>query len=329
MEKIRWGILGCGKIATKFASDLRLVEDAKLMAVASRDHGKALAFARQHASELSFDSYEALVRCEQVDVIYVATPHGFHHEHTLLCLNHKKAVLCEKAFGLNTQQVRKMIAAAQNNHVFLMEAFWTKFIPQYEKVLEIIQSGEIGELKMIQADFGFKAADPTPQRLYDPALGGGALLDIGIYPVFLAVSLLGRPLEVDAFMSPYPSGVDEQIAIILKFGRGELAMLSATFAADTPIDATIIGSKGYIQMNNRFHNPVSTIELVKDKSIPQPVDVFREEGYGYQFEARHVSQCLKAGLTESPVMRYTDSILLMETLDRIRHKCGISYAADR
>ncbi len=329
MEKIRWGILGCGKIAGKFASDLRLVKDSELVAVASRDGERAAEFAGNHGVKMKFTSYEALVECDQVDVIYVATPHGFHYEHTMLCLNHKKAVLCEKALALNLSQVQEMIAAARSNRVFLMEAFWTKFIPQYIKVESIIQSGELGELKMIQADFGFRPADPTPRRLYDPLLGGGSLLDIGIYPVFLAVSLLGKPTEVNAMMTPFPSGVDEQITMNLKFGGGELALLSSTFAADTPVEATVVGTKGYIRMSNRFHNPAGTMEIVKDKFTRIPVEVDREDGFGYQFEARHVAECLRSGMIESPAMSHADSILLMDTLDRIREKCGIRYAVDR
>jgi predicted dehydrogenase len=328
MEKIRWGILGCGKIANKFASDLRLVDDAALVAVASRDHQKAIEFSALHSSRFAFDSYEALVTCSEVDVIYIATPHGFHHEHALLCLNHKKAVLCEKAFALNAKQVKDMIDTAQKNNVFLMEAFWTKFLPQFQKLNEIIQSGEIGDLKMIQADFGFLAAQPTPQRLYDPKLGGGALLDIGIYPVFLAVTLLGKPLEVNAVMKPYATNVDEQIAMTLKFKNGELALLSATFAADTPVEATIVGTKGYVRMHNRFHNVTSDLELIVGHNPPKAIPVHKEEGYGYQFEARHVSECLRANRIESPVMRSADSLLLIETLDWIREKCGIKYEAD-
>lgn len=328
MEKIRWGILGCGKIAHKFAADLRLVEDATLVAVASREKNRAEDFAKQNDASLALTSYEALASCDQVDVIYIATPHGFHHEHTLLCLNHKKAVLCEKAFALNERQAAEMVSAAKKNKVFLMEAFWTKFIPQYKTLTQLITSGEIGELKMIQADFGFRAAEPAPQRLYDPELGGGALLDIGIYPVFLAISLLGRPADVTAVMSPYPSGVDEQIAMTLKFGNGSLAMLSASFAADTPVEATVIGTKGYIRMRDRFYNPVSTLEVVKSNGKPQPVEVYKESGFGYQFQARHVSECLRNKLIESPVMSFGDSLLLMNTLDRIRATCGIRYKVD-
>lgn len=327
MDKIRWGILGCGKIANKFASDLRLVDDAELLAVASRDQEKANKFSQEHGSKLFFNTYEELVACPEVDVIYVATPHGFHHEHVLLCLNHKKAVLCEKAFGLNAREVDEMVATAKNNHVFLMEAFWTKFLPQFGELQKVIQSGEIGALKMIQADFGFRAAVPPPQRLYDPRLGGGALLDIGIYPVFLAVTLLGRPVEVNAVMSPYPSQVDEQIVMNLKFGNDELAVLSASFAADTPVEATIIGTKGYIRMQNRFHNATSRLEVViGDES--REISVERESGHGYQYEARHVGECLRQKLSESPVMTFSDSMLLIETLDRLRRQCGIKYESD-
>ncbi len=327
-QTMRWGILGCGKIAHKFAADLPLAGNARLVAVASRDAQKSQNFANQYQAPLAFDNYEALVQCPEVDVIYIATPHGFHYEHALLCLNHRKAVLCEKAFALNTRQVKEMIDTARQQQVFLMEAFWTKFLPQYQKVTELINAGAIGAIKLIEADFGFKAASPTPQRLYDPALGGGALLDIGIYPVFLAVSLLGKPSDVHAVMSPYESGVDEQIAMILRFNNSALAALNASFAADTPVKATIMGTDGYIQITNRFHNVTATIELVKDKQPPVEIPIHREEGHGYQFEARHVGQCLHEGLLESPVMSHVDSLLLIETLDRLRASAGIRYTVD-
>ncbi len=326
--KIRWGILGCGKIANKFAADLKLIEDAELVAVASRDAQKGTTFAKQFNARLNFNTYEALVSCSEVDVIYIATPHGFHHDHTLLCLEHKKAVLCEKPLAINLKQVKEMIDFSRKQKVFLMEAFWTKFLPQYQKVISLIESGEIGKIKMIEADFGFKAVNPTPQRMYDPALGGGALLDVGLYPVFLAISLLGKPLDVHALMSPYDTGVDEQISMTLKFSNGALAVLNASFAADTPVEATIVGTEGYIRMTNRFHNATSKIELIKDKQPAIEIEVHREEGYGYQFEARHVGECFRKGLIESPTMSHTDSLLLIETLDRLRASCGIMYAVD-
>jgi predicted dehydrogenase len=328
-DVIRWGILGCGKIARKFASDLRLVEDARLSAVASLNRSRLEDFAGEFKAEKAFNSYEELAASPDVDAIYVATPHGFHYDHVMLCLKHRKAVLNEKAFALNLAQAREMIDYARREKVFLMEAFWTKFLPQYQAVMDIIASGKIGEIKMIQADFGFKAQEPRAQRLYDPLLGGGSLLDIGIYPVFIAQSILGKPTHVHAFITPYESGVDEQCVMTMKFAGGGLAVLSSTFAADTPVEAMIAGTEGRIVMRNRFHNALATVEVVIGNEPPQSIDVHREDGFGYQFEARHVNECLRKGLTESPVMTHADTLMLMETLDRVRKTCDIRYHVDR
>jgi predicted dehydrogenase len=246
----------------------------------------------------------------------------------MLCLKHKKAVLCEKAFALNSKQVNEMVTFARDQKVFLMEAFWSRFLPQYEKVTQLINEGVIGEVKLIQADFGFRAPEPPAQRLFDPALGGGSLLDIGLYPVFLAISLLGKPVDIKATITPYPTQVDEQCAIILQFDSGALAVLSSTFAADTPVEAMIAGTRAMIRMRNRFHNSIATIDVIEGKNDPISIEVHRETGYGYQFEARHVGECLRKGLTESPVMTHQLSLDLMETLDKIRAACGIQYQSD-
>ena len=327
-DKIRWGILGCGKIANKFASDLKLVQEAELKAIASRDRTKLESFASEHRPAVVFDSYEGLVRCADVDAIYVATPHGMHYEHVMLCLQHRKAVLCEKAFALNLAQARAMIEFARKQKVFLMEAFWTKFLPQYEKVMEIIASGKIGDVRLIQSDFGFKAPEPKAQRLFDPLLGGGSLLDIGIYPLFMAQTILGKPTQVHAFITPYESGVDEQCVMTMKFAGGALAVLSSTFAVETPVEAMIAGTEGRIVMRNRFHNAVATVEVVLGRGEPEVVEVHREPGFGYQFETRHVNECLAKGLTESPVMTHAETLMLMETLDRVRKTCDIRYGVD-
>lgn len=327
-KEIRWGILGCGKIANKFASDLNLVGDSRLSAVASRDAARLDSFARQYKPQHAFNNYEALVQCAEVDAIYVATPHGMHYDHVMLCLRNGKAVLCEKAFALNLAHAREMVEFARRQKVFVMEAFWTKFLPQYEKVMEIICAGTIGEVRLIQADFGFKAPEPKAQRLYDPLLGGGSLLDIGIYPVFLAQSILGKPTQVHAFIAPYESGVDEQCAMTMKFAGGALAVLSSTFSADTPVEAMIAGTQGRIVMRNRFHNAMATIELVTGRDHVEAVEVRREEGFGYQFETRHFNECLRKGLTESPVMTHADTLMLMETLDRVRKTCDVRYSVD-
>lgn len=327
-DKVRWGILGCGKIAHKFASDLSFTGNGVLTAVASRQAENAKEFASQHGASYFFASYDELVCNNEVDVIYVATPHGFHHEHVMLCLRNKKAVLCEKAFALNLTQASEMIALAKQERVFLMEAFWTKFLPQYNKVMELIATNVIGEVKWLQADFGFQAPAPPAQRLFDPLLGGGSLLDVGIYPVFLALSVLGKPHAIQAAIIPFETGVDEQCVINFSYAGGAVASLSSSFAVDTPVEAVIAGTKGRILWRNRFHNAISEIELVLDKNPPVKIDVIREGGYGYQFEARHVGECLQQRLIESPVMTWQDTITLMETLDAIRRVCGIHYPVD-
>ena len=324
MKKIKWGILGCGKIARKFAVDLKLVEGAECFAVASTDGSRAKHFAAEFGFQHSFDSYQKL--CDfPVNVIYIATPHGLHHDHVMMCLQHQKSVLCEKAFALNSHQLKEMVAESRSRGIFLMEAFWTRFLPQYVRLTEIIDSGQIGNICTISADFGFKMADPPAPRLYDPLLGGGALLDIGIYPVFLAVNLLGRPSEINALMVPFTTGVDQQIVANMRFENGALANLQATFLSDTPVEAVINGTIGRIRITNRFHNASSRIFLSVNGSAEEEINVHRESGYGYQFEARHVQACLEKGLTESPVWSLNHSMLLMETLDRIRVSSGIRY----
>ncbi len=329
MKPIRWGILGCGKIANKFAADLRLVDGAVLHAAASTDPGRARAFAAAHGFTHAFGSYFELCASD-VDVIYVATPHGLHHEHVRLCLQHGKAVLCEKAFTLNSCQLDDLIGLARERKVFLMEAFWTRFIPQFLRMRQVVDAGTIGEIKMISADFGFKAPVPAAPRLYEPSLGGGALLDIGIYPVFLALSLLGRPESVSAAMTSYPTGVDEQIAMSLQFPSGAMASLHASFAADTPVEARINGTLGRIVLTPRFHNPTSSSVILElPGQEPQLLIGPSGHGGGYQYEARHVQECLAAGLTESPLLPLDFSRQLMETLDRLRASCGIRYPADQ
>lgn len=328
-QTIRWGILGCGRIARKFASDLRLVQEAELTAVASRNMETAQQFAKEFPAKHIHDSYEALVNNNEVDVIYVATPHSHHHEHTILCLKHNKAVLCEKAFAVNTEQAKEVIGLAKERNVFLMEALWTKFLPHYNKMLNMIREGKIGELKSVIVNFGFRPQAPVPQRLFDPSLAGGTMLDIGIYNVFMALSILGKPDEIFATMNHAPTGVDEQCSVVFHYNNGAMAHLFSTFASNLATEADICGTKGRIRLTHRFYAPDSTVEyypkLVDSKEI---IPVEKEEGWGYQFEARHVGECLRAGKTESDVMRFADTILLMETLDEIRRKAGIHYSVD-
>lgn len=328
-QNIRWGILGAGKIAKKFASDLRLVKDAELIAIGSRNVDTAQVFARDYPAKYLHGGYESLVKNPEVDIIYVATPHNFHYEHTLLCLQHDKAVLCEKPFAINAREASAMIALAKEKKVFLMEALWTKFLPHFIKVKELVASGQVGTIKSVLVKFGFRPTEPIAPRIFDPALAGGTMLDIGIYNVFMALSILGKPTEIDAVMTPASTGIDEQCAVTFRYWNGAMAQLFSSFASNIATEADIHGSNGRLRLTHRFYAPDTTIEYypgwIDSKEV---IPVEKEAGWGYQYQIRHVCDCLRSGLTESPVMSFTDTMLLIETLDAIRAKAGIKYEAD-
>jgi predicted dehydrogenase len=325
---IRWGILGCGRIAGKFAADLKLVSDAELIAVGSRSQETAAVFADEFNVKYRHASYAALVQNPEVDVIYIATPHNLHYENTILCLNHNKAVLCEKPFAMNKAQSMEMINLARQKNIFLMEALWTKFHPHYLKTMEVLKAGTIGEVKSLLINFGFKPTEPIPKRLFDRQLGGGTMMDIGIYNVFMALSVLGKPDEIFAHMIAAPSGVDEQCAVIFKYKNGAMASLFSTFSANLATEAEICGTEGRLKLTSRFYEPSTILELYPAINVKEIITVPKEDGFGYQYEARHVNYCLQNNLTESPIVSHQDTLLLMETLDKIRSIAGIKYETD-
>jgi len=324
-QLIRWGILGTGRIAHKFASDLLLVPGASLVAVGSRTQEAADGFAATYAIPNSHGSYEALAADPEVDVIYISTPHVLHYENTMLCLQQRKAVLCEKPFAMNRQQVTAMIALARQQEVFLMEALWTKFLPHYQQLQELLAAGTIGEVSCVQANFGFRPAGTAPSRLTDPALGGGTLLDIGIYNIFLVLGVLGKPDGITAAITPAANGIDEQCIASFTYSNGAMAQLYSTFSATIPIEAHIFGSKGNIKLTNRFNEPSSRLLLSKDGIHYEELPVAALPGWGYRYEAAHVTACLQQGIKESPVMTWEDSLLLIEMLDKIREITGLQY----
>ncbi len=329
MKTIRWGILGAGRIARKFAGDLQYAEGCVLIAVGSRSKESADEFNKEFPVKYAHESYEALVQNPEVDVIYIATPHNLHHENTLLCLQHNKAVLCEKPFAMNKKQAVEMIEMAKEKKIFLMEALWTKFHPHYIKMQEMVGQGLLGEIKSVLVNFGFKPAPPVPKRLFDPALGGGTLMDIGIYNVFIAMSVIGKPDHIDAVMTPSATGVDEQCAILFRYKNGALAQLFSTFSSNLATEADICGTEGRIRLTSRFYETSSNVEFYNERvDSKQVIPIQKEQGFGYQYEARHVNECLRNGLTESPVMSFADTLLLIETLDEIRKIAGIHYSAD-
>jgi len=325
----KWGILGAGRIARKFASDLKYVEGARLHAVGARTFESAHTFATEFPGIKSYEGYENLVRDPEIDAIYVASPHGLHREHVILCLEHKKPVLCEKAFAINYKQASEMVETAHKNKVFMMEALWTKFNPHFIKTQSLIAQGKIGKIRSILINFGFKPFDPVPQRLLDPALGGGSLLDIGIYNVFVALTLLGRPQVIEASATLTSGKIDQQCAILFGYPDGVMAQLFCSFYTDLANEADICGDNGRIRMGTRFFAPDTTLEYYTGKPDTKEIIPFdRESGYGYQYQARHVQDCLHKGLLQSPVMSFEDTLLQMETLDRIRKAAGIVYPHD-
>ncbi|MBN1873996.1 MAG: Gfo/Idh/MocA family oxidoreductase [Anaerolineae bacterium] len=324
--KIHWGILGTGNIAKKFAIGLTALPDAELVAVGSRKQETADTFGVQFNIPHSHANYEALAVDPDVDVVYIATPHPFHYENTLLCLDAGKAVLCEKPFAINAAQTRRMIDKAQEKKLFLMEAMWTRFLPIICKTRELIATGAIGEVQMLHADFGFRTHPNPESRLMNPALGGGGLLDVGIYPISLASMVFGDPPQVIQAMADLgKTGVDEQAVINFRYAGGKFAQLSCAIRTTTHHEASIFGTEGRI----RLHAPWwrGTTLTLYTKPVPEGDNVIEMpfEGNGYNYEAAEVMTCLRAGKTESDTMPLNETLHLMETLDAIRGQWGLKY----
>jgi len=322
-RKINWGIIGLGKIAHKFAEDLLLHVDANLYAVASRSLAKAESFSKQFHSETFYGSYRTLTEDPKIDVVYIATPHVFHYENTMMCLEAGKAVLCEKAFGMNSKEVEKMIAKAEEKKVFLMEALWTRFIPATEKVLELLNSGLIGDLKSLRADFGFKADFDPEKRLFNKKLGGGSLLDIGIYPIFLSLLTLGIPKKMKASAVMSFTGVDKSVMMLFDYESNQTAILDSSLVVSTPGEAWFHGDKGSLKLYPKFHQ-AKQISFYKDQELKEIYRI-NYKGNGYFHEIKEVIDCLKVGKTESEKMPHIFSLNLMHILDRVRVEIGLSY----
>jgi len=323
MHRINWGILAPGHIARGFVAGLKVLEEAELYAVASRSYDKAAAFAEEFGFRKVYGSYSELADDPDVDVIYIATPHHLHFENTMMCLKKGKPVLCEKPFTINSKQLEILVKTARENKVFLMEALWTRFLPGIIRTMELIKEGKIGEIKMLNADFGFKAVYNPESRLYNPFLGGGSLLDIGIYPVFLSLLLLGYPKEIKAVAIKAPTGVDESVSISLSYDNGALASLHCTFASFTTTDATIYGDRGKIQLKSQWFRPTGIVLNMHNES-PEELS-FPVKANGYEYEAAEVMQCLAKGMTESLLLGLDFSLQLMKLLDAIREQCTIVY----
>lgn len=310
-----------GNIARKFAQDILTVESTELYAVASRDREKSENFAAEYHAKKAYGSYIDLAKDPDIDAIYIATPHSFHKEHSILCLQHKKAVLCEKPFAMNEEEVEEMIAAAKENDVLLMEALWTCFLPHYQYVLKMLKAKTFGEIVKIEADFGFFRAFDESSRLFDKKVGGGSLLDIGIYPIFTALSTLGEPDRIEAEAAFFENGTDASCSMVLHYKHAK-AFLKSTLLEDTPTEAVFHCERGTIKINPRFFAP-STVTLIsegKEKNID-----FGSTTIGYNFETAHFNQLLRDQKKESDIMTFDFSKKLIKTLDRVRNIIGLQY----
>ncbi len=325
-QKIRWGILGTGWIAEKMAVALSTVNDAALVAIGSRSSAKAREFARRYHIESAYGSYEDLAADPAIDVVYIATPHPYHCANTLLCVRNGKAVLCEKPFAMNETEVRQMISTAREHGVFLMEAFWTRFLSSVGKTLDLVASGALGRVRYIQSDFGvFRPFDPY-HRAFNKELGGGSLLDIGIYPVFLTLLLWGEPDQIVCVPHIGSTGVDESLALTFKYNDGRIANLFSSFIVDSTVETHICGTEGRLKLNRMWFCPVPIV-LTRGDSPPETM-TFDYVGNGYNYEAEEVVRCLGAGKTESDILPLDFSIRLITLLDRIRKDIGLVYEAD-
>ena len=315
-QKIRWGILGCGKIANKFATDLALSDNGVLVACASRDIENSKMFATKHQAHYFFDSYEDLATCPFVDVIYIATPNSYHLEHSILCLKNRKAVLCEKPLALNKLQAEAIIKVAKDNNVFLMEAMWTSCLPNILTVQRTIQNGNIGKIIHLTADFGFKTDYEPESRLFDTALGGGSLLDIGIYPLFVSLLFMGKPNKIQSSLRFSTSGVDSSCSVLLSYSEGKTAALFSSFETFTDIKCEIYGTKGKIVIADKFHAQNEHSIVLNGK--PSQIITTENVGLGYFYEIEHVNECLYQGVKESSIMPLETSLTLLQIMDEIR-----------
>lgn len=322
-KSYKWGILGAGRIAEKFCSALSFVEGAEVYAVASRDLDKAKAYAAKYNAARYYNDYNDLVNDDNIDVIYIATPHVFHYEQTMLCLQHNKAVLCEKPMSVSYQRTQEMIAAATRNKVFLMEGLWTACMPFMEKIRSLITEDTIGKLQYVSADFGFAAPKDLDGRLYNKALGGGSILDVGVYPISLATIILGNPSVIKSISKLSETGIDEYANIIMQYEGGETAHVISAINFNTPVEAEIIGTKGIIQIGNPWFKATGFSVRINDETLQNysTPHLFN----GFEHEITEVMHCLDNGLLESNKVPHHLSLSVSKIMDEVLRQAGVVY----
>lgn len=322
MSTFRWGIIGTGGIAQTFAEDLKRLDGHVVAAVGSRTLTSAQNFAKQFSDAVAYGSYEELVAAD-VDAVYVATPHPMHYENTLLAMRAGKPVLCEKAFTVNAKEARALVAFAQEQNIPLMEAMWSRFLPHMQLVKEIVSSGVLGEITNIVADHGQFIPYERAARLWEPELGGGALLDLGIYPLTLAHLILGSPISIHAEATLTEKKVDLNTSMMLRYASGAHALLSCTMASRGSVSAMIVGDRARIEIDGSFYAPTSFRVITRDGEVTEYPNKY--EGHGLREEAAEFARVVRSGEIESPLMPHSTSIELMEMMDSIRAQIGVKY----
>jgi predicted dehydrogenase len=323
---VKWGILGTGKIAKRFMQAAFYVPDAQVVAVGSREQHTADQFGAQFGVPKRYGSYDALIGDPEVEIVYVATPHTLHAENTLAALQASKHVLCEKPFTVNAPQAEQVIQAARAAGKFVMDGMWTRCFPVVREIIRRIQAGELGEIRYLQADFGFRPEFNPASRLFAPELGGGALLDVGVYPVALAFLVLGAPKQIVSHATLGATGVDELCSMLLLYENGAQAVLSASLQVEMPKQANICGSQARIHLPAPWWKP-SEAYLIRNDGATEHL-LYPYEGDGLQFEIRHVHDCLRQGLTESPWMPLDETLAIMRVLDTLRAQWGVRYPSE-
>jgi len=322
-DKLRWGILATGHIARKFAAGVRQTDCGEVVAVGSRTQAKADAFGREFDIPHRHGSYEALAADADVDAVYVATPNPMHAENAILCLKNRKAVLCEKPFAVNAAQASEMIDSARAAGLFLMEAMWTRFLPPIREAKRLVDSGAIGELRMIMADFGFRGDWDPARRTLSADLAGGGLLDVGIYPISLSSMFFGPASAVAAEAHIGETGVDEQAGMVVKYGGGRISVMAAGVRTRTPMEAWLLGTEGRIHLHREWWRGSELTLMVKDKDPETFAPPVAGNGFNYQID--EVARCIAAGKRESDIMPLDETLSIMTLLDDIRAQWGLKY----
>jgi predicted dehydrogenase len=325
--EFRWGILASGGIAQAFARDLSYFNHHIVAAVGSRSQESADSFAAEFPGCTAYSSYEALVADPTLDAIYVASPHPYHVSNTVLALNAGKPVLCEKPFTINAAEARQMKAAADANGVALMEAMWARFLPHMHKVREILASGILGDIWAVEADHGQRLSDYANPRHWEPSLGGGALLDLGIYPISFAHMVLGVPDKITSSATFTDKGVDASSTVIFDYKSGAQAILTSNMMVSTPCRATICGTLGKIEIDRTFYNPTSMRVIMHDGTTTEYPNEYK--GHGLRDQALEFERVVRSGAKSSAILTPDESILIMESLDEVRKQIGLIYPSER